>query len=201
MFVVFLKRLVMFKNIVTLPNALSLLRILLTPLFVVAYLRGGYCEMVAIALFTLAALTDSCDGYLARRYGLTTKFGAFLDPIADKILVIATLWLFVWQGFIHWLALVLIVGRDLFVTGLRMKLIMHGTSLKTSNLGKWKTAAQFCAMYLFFLAGLLNQGNGSGELQQVVFFVATVVMWGVVAVSLYSGIDYLLALKRMKKHE
>lgn len=182
----------MLKSIFTVPNMLSFLRIILTPVFIAMYVHEGNYQMLAIVLFTCAMLTDTCDGYYARRYGKQTKLGAFLDPIADKILVIATFSLFAWQGLLHWSVVILMALRDVVITSLRLKLVAQGTSLKTSELGKGKTVAQFVSIYLFFLAHWMERVVSTMGVQHFVLISANVVVWIVVLFSLYSGVDYLI---------
>ncbi|MFA6527389.1 MAG: CDP-diacylglycerol--glycerol-3-phosphate 3-phosphatidyltransferase [Candidatus Babeliales bacterium] len=180
------------KNNYTLPNILSLLRIILTPVFIAMYMQGGGYQVAGVALFTFAMLTDSYDGYYARRYGLQTKLGAFLDPIADKILVLATFSLFVWQGMLHWVIVTLMALRDIVVTGLRLQLVAQGTSLRTSELGKGKTAAQFFSIYLFFIVDLMGIDCGQVAAKGVALLTAQAVILVVVLLSLYSGLDYII---------
>lgn len=152
---------------------------------------GGAYQLPAVVLFTLAMATDTCDGYYARRYGVQTKLGAFLDPIADKILVIATFSLFVWQGLLHWIIVMLMMVRDVVVTGLRLKLVTQGTSLKTSQLGKGKTAVQFVSIYLFFIVNWMD-GSSWAIAKESALLCAQVVILVVVLLSLYSGLDYVM---------
>ena len=105
-----------------LPNFLTLLRIVLVPVFALTYLApGGDFFLYAGALFALAAFTDWLDGYLARRLGQTTRFGTFLDPVADKLIVVTALILLIGQHANLWLTLpgIVIVSREIFISALR----------------------------------------------------------------------------------
>lgn len=184
--------------IMTLPNLLSVLRILLTPIIFVAYINGGAYQVVAVALFTVAMLTDTFDGYYARRYSLQTRLGAFLDPIADKILVLTTFALFAWQGLLHWVIVLVMALRDIIVTVLRLKLVAQGVSMTTSKLGKGKTAAQFVSIYLFFMVNWFDMSYGNLGIRNFVLFIAQSMILVVVIMSVYSCFDYVV---RYVNHE
>src|SRR5271154_1855747 len=131
-----------------LPNILTWLRILAIPLVVLLFFLGdrtpaSWADPVAGLLFAAAAITDSLDGYLARRLGQITRLGAFLDPVADKLIVAVTLVLIVSRdpSFVLVLAAVVIIGREIAISALRewMALIGQRAKVAVSNLGKYKT--------------------------------------------------------------
>ncbi len=136
------------------PNILTIIRILLTPVFIYLFLyvpESG--KFYAALLFFLAALTDWYDGYLARRMNMTTRLGQFLDPIADKILISSALYLFALEGYVFYWIVFTIIARDVVVTALRIYALHHGKPIITSTLAKWKTFAQmgyvmFMILYL-----------------------------------------------------
>ncbi len=135
------------------PNILTLIRIGLIPVFVIVYcMPVGWAHVVATLVFTLAALTDALDGYLARRLGQTSAFGAFLDPVADKLMVAVVLILLVQQDPSIWLALpaAVIISREITVSALREWMAELGDRGKVavSALGKLKTVAQMVALIL-----------------------------------------------------
>ena len=135
------------------PNSLTLLRILLIPVFVVVfYLPFMWHHQIAAFLFTLAAVTDLLDGYFARRLGQISKLGAFLDPVADKLMVAIVLVLLVQQYPSIWLALpaAVIIGREVTVSALREWMAELGARRKVavSLLGKVKTVTQMIALIL-----------------------------------------------------
>ena len=137
----------------TIPNSLTLLRIAMIPIFVVVFylpLRGSH--LFACLVFALAALTDLLDGYLARRLGQTSRLGAFLDPVADKLMVAIVLVLLVQRDPTPWLALpaAVIIGREITVTALRewMAELGAGSRVSVSMYGKIKTIAQMLALVL-----------------------------------------------------
>jgi CDP-diacylglycerol--glycerol-3-phosphate 3-phosphatidyltransferase len=136
------------------PNLLAYIRIGLTPAimgFVLASTRIDHALGVAATLFTIAAVTDFADGYLARRWEITTTLGAFLDSVADKVLVTGSLLVLIeidrawsWAAFI-------IIGRELAVMGLRSVAAMDRGNVPASTWGKWKAALQFLAIGLAML--------------------------------------------------
>lgn len=126
------------------PNLLTLIRILLIPVFIAAfYLPFSWANMVAAAIFTLASLTDWLDGYLARKLGQVSPFGAFLDPVADKLLVASCLLLLVGVKQLNYITLpaIVIVGREIVISALREWMAEMGrrASVAVSYIGKVKT--------------------------------------------------------------
>lgn len=139
-----------------LPNALTVSRILLIPVFVGFFLDPTpERSLWAAGVFGLAALTDAVDGYLARRWGQVTSLGKLLDPIADKLLVLTALFLLVDFELVEaWVGIVL-AGRELFVTGLRGVAAREGIILSAESTGKLKMAAQVVAILFLILDGAL----------------------------------------------
>lgn len=134
-----------------LPNIITLARILLVPVFVVIYLwPGDRTYIIAATLFALAAATDWLDGYLARRLNQTTPFGAFLDPVADKLIVVSALTVLVAQHSTAWLTLpsLIIIGREIMISALRewMAEMNSSVTVAVSRLGKIKTSLQMVAI-------------------------------------------------------
>ncbi len=135
------------------PNFLTVLRVLLIPLFVLLfYLHTGWSYLAASAVFGLAALTDWLDGYLARRWQQTTALGAFLDPVADKLMVATALLILVEEHarLLVTLPAMVIIGREIVVSALREWMAELGARARVavSRLGKWKTAAQMTALLM-----------------------------------------------------
>ncbi|PUA30864.1 MAG: CDP-diacylglycerol--glycerol-3-phosphate 3-phosphatidyltransferase [Cellvibrio sp. 79] len=136
----------------TLANQLTLMRIFLIPLFVVVfYLPFGWAHFVSSVIFSVAAITDWADGYVARKYNQSTPFGAFLDPVADKLMVaIALLLLVTLHHDSVWfvVAAAVIVGREIIISALRewMAEVGHRASVAVSYIGKIKTTLQMTAI-------------------------------------------------------
>jgi CDP-diacylglycerol--glycerol-3-phosphate 3-phosphatidyltransferase len=135
------------------PNLITVLRVLLIPIFILLfYLPYHWSFMAASSVFALAAATDWLDGYLARRLEQSTPFGAFLDPVADKLMVAVALVLLVQAHANFWLTMpaAVIIGREIVISALRewMAEIGARAQVAVSNLGKWKTAAQMLALVI-----------------------------------------------------
>lgn len=132
------------------PNSLTVFRIVLTPFFVYCVLKSDL-QMCAVILFLIASISDWLDGYLARRYGLSSDWGRFLDPLADKILVLSALFSFVYIGLIKLWMVMVIVLRDLIVTSLRSYAMHQGKPIITNFFAKLKTAFQMLMIGLILL--------------------------------------------------
>ena len=140
------------------PNKLTMVRIIVVPLIALCFLWGfQYSNWVCWALFTVAGVTDFFDGYLARKYQLESKLGAFLDPVADKMMVVLCLVLLVSNHHIldnvlskvlFICAVIIIIGREVLVSALREWMAEQGKreSVAVSFVGKWKTTAQMIAI-------------------------------------------------------
>lgn len=133
-----------------LPNILTVIRILMTPLFVLCLLEDGW-QLYAVLIFGVASLTDWYDGYLARRYGLTSDWGKFLDPLADKILVLSAFFSFVYLGIVKLWMVMVIVLRDFIITGLRSYNMRRGKPMITNLLAKTKTFTQMTMIVVILL--------------------------------------------------
>lgn len=136
----------------TVSNQLTAARVLLIPLFALAfYLPGKLGHLGSAALFALAAVTDWLDGYLARSRNEVTAFGRFLDPVADKLLVATALVLLVEAGRTPALLAAIIIGREIVISALREWLAHASSIVHVSWLGKWKTAVQMLAIVLLLV--------------------------------------------------
>ncbi|MBL7994058.1 CDP-diacylglycerol--glycerol-3-phosphate 3-phosphatidyltransferase [bacterium] len=134
----------------SIPNILTVIRILMTPLFVICLLEDGW-QLYAVLIFGLASLTDWYDGYLARRYGITSDWGKFLDPLADKILVLSAFFSFVYLGIVKLWMVMVIVMRDFIITGLRSYNMRRGKPMITNLLAKTKTFTQMTMIIVILL--------------------------------------------------
>ena len=131
------------------PNILSIARIILTPLFIILLFADfKMAKVFALLVFAIAAITDAYDGYLARKYNQITPEGKFLDPLADKILVLSAFISFAFINIIDFWMVGIIIFRDLFVTGLRFIMSSRGFEFVTSKLSKYKTAFQLTIIIL-----------------------------------------------------
>jgi CDP-diacylglycerol--glycerol-3-phosphate 3-phosphatidyltransferase len=181
-----------------LPNQLSLLRIFLTPVFIILlFLDGVVFRIGSFIIFIIASLTDCYDGYTARKFSNVTLWGQFLDPLADKILISSGLICFSILGYIpKWMVLIIVI-RDLLITGLRYYAILKGKPIITNFLSKIKTASQFIAIHLIFLYHLLivdgpnKELNGLFQRIQETDFIF-VIMYGITLLTVISGFIYIL---------
>ena len=149
----------------TLPNILTVLRLLAAPGVAVMFLyfTRPYADWFALCLFVAAALTDWVDGYLARAWKQETKLGAMLDPIADKAMVVIALMVIIaFSSWSAWLVLpaTMILFREVFVSGLREFLGDTAGTLKVTKLAKWKTTAQMVAISVLFSQGIFEHYLG-----------------------------------------
>ena len=167
-----------------LPNVLTLLRVLAVPVIVVALLgETPNGDALAAGVFALAALTDGLDGYIARRRQDVTTFGKLMDPLADKVLIIAALVSLVSLGRLAaWVAMV-IIARELAVTGLRTVAAEQGVVIAASWLGKLKTALQVAAVFALII---WNPAP----------LAVDVLVYAAVAATVISGADYFFGLRR-----
>ena len=147
---------------INVPNVLTLARILLIPVFIILFVHPTPDQSLAAAIvFAVAAVTDMLDGYIARRTGQVTKLGKLLDPIADKLLVLSALILLMNVERVSALVVLLIVGRELAVTGIRAIAAGEGMIIPAETTGKYKMALQVVAIVLLILegTGLAELGN------------------------------------------
>jgi cardiolipin synthase len=172
----------------SLPNLLTLSRILAVPLLVALLWSPGWLGYVlAFLLYCVAGITDYLDGYLARAQGTVSKLGIFLDPIADKIMIAAVLVMLIATHDIkgwHVVAAIIIILREIAVSGLREFLAELRVSMPVSNLAKWKTAFQMVALGALILAGALSRWPA----------IATIglgCLWAAALLTLVTGWDYL----------
>lgn len=167
-----------------LPNLLTLLRILLVPVLVVALLvETPHGSLIAAVVFAAAALTDGVDGYVARARGSITPFGKIMDPIADKLLVTAALVSLVSLGRLAaWVAMI-IIAREFAVTALRMLATQEGVVISASVLGKIKTVTQVAAIF-----ALIAFDPHAVWVQSLVY--------AAVAITVVSGADYFFGFRR-----
>lgn len=168
-----------------LPNSLTLFRIFLVP-FLVVVLLTKYSNFVGLGIFLLAAITDYFDGYFARKLNKTTRLGTLLDPIADKLLMSAAFISLVELGVARAWMVVIIIGREFAVSGLRSIAAQQGVTIAASPLGKTKTIAQVVAISLLIL------GYELGEFR----FVGDLGLWVVMLFAAVSAVQYFIRFSR-----
>lgn len=181
------------------PNKLTLLRIVIAPVFAFFLVDDSYgMRLIALGLFIIASLTDLADGYYARKYGIITGFGKFMDPLADKILVSTALISFIYLGYIPPLPVMLIIGREFIITGLRLLVAYSGVVIPPSWGAKVKTFMQFTVVGLILayvnLISTLQQ-TGSPALQYFQFdyqWYFGLLLWATAIITVWTGIDYIV---------
>ena len=160
-------------------NKLTMLRVIMIPAFLIVLYSGiPYANYIGLAVFVVASLTDLLDGYIARHYNQTTDFGKFMDPLADKCLVIAAMLWFVEIGQMPAWALLIVVVREFAVSGLRMQAANLGHVIAAGWSGKVKTASTMICICLMLL-----------PIPAVVNVICVAI---IVVTTLYSGIEYLV---------
>lgn len=176
---------------VNLANLLTLSRILLIPVFVVLFANPTPDRSLAAALvFTIAAVTDLLDGYVARRTGQITTVGKLLDPIADKLLVLSGLILLVQFDRVAALVAIVIIARELAVTGIRAITATEGAVLEAETIGKWKMVLQVVAIVMLILEGSL------AGIAWPLHLLGTAILYLALALGLVSGGQYLASFWR-----
>jgi CDP-diacylglycerol--glycerol-3-phosphate 3-phosphatidyltransferase len=187
------------KKIFNLPNALTISRITVSPVIFILllYRPGRLMSFLSALVFALAAITDFLDGYLARRLNMITPLGKFLDPLADKILVGVALIMLIPLERVSPLIVVLIVARELLVTGLRVYAINEGMIIESSILAKYKTTFQIVAVIGLLLHYTYDLGMGVIAFKVDFQAVGTALLYIALAVTLWTGFDYFY---RFLKH-
>lgn len=142
-----------------LPNKLTILRIILIPIFVILLILQDY-KILPLIVFVVASLTDTIDGYLARKYNLITDFGKFMDPLADKLLVTTALILFIEMGYINAWIVTIIIAREFIISGFRTLAASKGVTIAANKWGKIKTVFQMTLIISILIdyAKLINIG-------------------------------------------
>ncbi|MBQ9861267.1 MAG: CDP-diacylglycerol--glycerol-3-phosphate 3-phosphatidyltransferase [Clostridia bacterium] len=185
-----------------LPNKLTVVRIILAPLFLLfAVWEFPFHYAVALVVFIAAALTDMFDGKIARARGLITNLGKFLDPLADKMLTTAAFLLFMVTGQMNVWALMIVLTREFMVTSVRLLAAKDGTVIAASFWGKFKTVAQFIAIIYTLTALEFSTWQSSilsaFALPEAVFsiplIVGEVLIWISVVLTAASGVEYVWA--------
>jgi CDP-diacylglycerol---glycerol-3-phosphate 3-phosphatidyltransferase len=188
------------EEYLTIPNQLTALRILLVPVFVWLLLQSDpWLKLFGVVVFALASLTDIYDGYHARKYGVETRLGAFLDPLADKLLITAAFLLYVWMGYLVLWMVVLVVIRDVVITALRVYAEYKNRPVVTSVEAKYKTVVQNVFVYLIMVLMLMKEAAffGQGVAAMISRFLVSgylnSIMLVVTVFTLYTGISYLVS--------
>ena len=182
-----------------LPNKLTLLRIIIAPIFMYFFILDSfYWRLLALGLFIVAALTDFIDGHYARKYGIITGFGRFMDPLADKILVSSALISFIALDYVSPLPVMLIIGREFLITGLRVMVAYSGVVIPPTWWAKVKTFMQISLVglvlvYINLIKTLEYFNSPALAYFQLDFrFYFNLLLWITAAITVGTGIDYIV---------
>ena len=169
-----------------LPNKLTILRVILVPVFVIfMMIPAGWGRWAALAVFIIASLTDTADGYIARKYNLITDFGKFMDPLADKLLVSAAMICLITTGQLYAWIVIIIISRDFIISGFRLIAAEKGTVIAASWWGKIKTVVQ-----MVMICALLINAKAAWfvVLEQILIYTALIL-------TIVSLVDYVIKNK------
>ncbi len=166
-----------------LPNKLSIIRVCCIPLIVLLmYLPEPWTRWAALAIFLFASWTDYLDGHIARKKQIITDFGKFIDPVADKLLVLSTMTMLIHLQLIPAWTVILILARELAVDGLRLIAVTNGKVIAAGPAGKLKTASQ-----MLFIIVLMVFNTPAAN-----YWLTLILMIWVIIITVYSGVDYFL---------
>ena len=167
-----------------LPNKLTLGRIFAIPVFIVVLMMGY--NVAATIIFIAAAFTDMLDGKIARKYNLVTNFGKLMDPLADKLLTMSAFLCLIELGSIPAWMVIVILGREFIITGMRQVAAAEGIVIAAGWSGKIKTVLQMVAVIVFLFSLCLDNGRDT------VMMAGNVIFWASLVMTVYSGCEYVL---------
>ena len=186
------------------PNQLTIIRIILTPVFLILFLsENPLFKQISLIVFIIAALTDWYDGWLARKFNYITNWGKFLDPLADKVLTSTAFFAFAFLGILEMWMVIIIVVRDLAITGLRAYADYKGDGMSTSLIAKGKTFIQMVFIYYLLLIYTLMTVPVVYEGREKLFSILTdskliyFSMLFVTIITFYTGITYIYANRHL----
>ncbi|MEX1307435.1 MAG: CDP-diacylglycerol--glycerol-3-phosphate 3-phosphatidyltransferase [Eubacteriales bacterium] len=166
------------------PNILTSIRILLVPVFILLfYLKIPHATVYALVVFIVASLTDLVDGMVARKYNMVTDFGKFMDPIADKLLVLAGIIMLMSVGKVHAVIAFVLIAREMIMSGFRLVAAAKGQVMAAGILGKIKTVTQFIAICILLVVELLPK---------MFYYLGYALLYIGVVFSVWSCVDYIL---------
>ncbi len=176
------------RKVWSIPNILTLMRVLITPVIVTTFYFDdtAIAHRIAFALFLFASITDFLDGFLARRFRVQSNLGRIFDPIADKLMVGSVLLMMVYFHRVNVIPCLLILGREFAVSGLREFLALLQVGVPVSKIAKWKTAVQMTSISLILLGS-----KGSGW--KFVDYLGDFAIWATSLLTLATGYSYLTA--------
>jgi cardiolipin synthase (CMP-forming) len=177
------------------PLFLTILRILLTPVFLILLFAGKEYFGYSVLIFTVAALTDFADGYYARKYNVISSTGIYLDPLADKILIMSAFLSFSVLSIVNFWIILLIILRDVGITFLRTHMSKRGFVMQTSSFAKNKTVFQFFSIYLVFIFMFTDLWLPYSLIPLVLKLFVDCTMYFVAVFTVWTGALYLIENK------
>lgn len=183
------------KKSMTTASKITLVRILMIPVFLFFMLSAyiPYHTVIAMVIFIIASATDCVDGYIARNYNQITNFGKFVDPLADKLLIVSALVAFVHLDVIGCIPVIIIIAREFVVTGLRTVAMSSGRVIAAGFSGKLKTVTQIVVIVLLLAMKFSVETLGYQWEGALAFgIVKECATWLMVSITLYSGAEYLV---------
>ncbi|MDP2980857.1 MAG: CDP-diacylglycerol--glycerol-3-phosphate 3-phosphatidyltransferase [Candidatus Omnitrophota bacterium] len=179
-----------------LANKLTISRIILAGIFILfLFIRGAGAKFMALAIFLAACITDYYDGYMARKTGDITSFGKLMDPVADKILILGAFLAFVEMEIIPAWMVMIIIARELVITGIRILALSQKKVLSAEVGGKHKTISQMVAVVSILIFLIIRDSGFGARYMEYFEIVLHIVMIIVVAMTLTSGISYMIKNK------
>lgn len=167
-----------------LANKLTMARIIAVPLFVAFMSTSIHNYLLALIIFILASITDTLDGQIARKYNLITDFGKLMDPLADKLLVISALVCLMDKGVVSAIVVIIIIARELMVSGIRAVAASKGHVIAAGKSGKIKTVVQMVGIVVMLFAVYID---GAALIR-----IGSVIIWIAAVLTIYSGAEYII---------
>lgn len=178
----------------TTANKITIMRIILVPVFMAFLLVNEiWCQVAALIIFVIASATDGIDGYIARHYNQITNFGKFMDPLADKMLTTAAFLVLLEKGRVSSIAVMIVLAREFMVSGVRMIAGAEGRVIAASMLGKIKTVSQMVAI----VAAIIFMNPFFAP--KPAMLITDILVWISTAITVISGIDYIVKNKEIFK--
>lgn len=168
-----------------LPNILTISRIVIIPIFILSFYIDDNYKIWPAILFILASVTDFFDGYLSRKWGSTSKLGTLLDPTADKMIVVTALVMLIHFNAAHLVPALLIMCREIFISGLREYLANNQVNVPVTKLAKWKTGMQMLALVVLLI--------DAGGVNNFFHYFGNVTLWIASFLTVYTGYAYFMA--------
>lgn len=182
-----------------LPNIITIIRLLLSLVFIYLFTQGTDNYISALIVFAIATVSDALDGWLARKLNTTSKFGENLDPIADKFLTISAFLAFAMQGIVEYWCVIIIIIRDIINTVMRFMFFTEH-KIPTSKSAKFKTAIQLIfILYILFLQVLATNYSNLTAQQMLYSPITYFIMLGITALTVWTLIEYIMHLTSVKK--